>query len=239
MKKFFADFKAFITRGNVIDMAVGVVVGGAFSKIVTGFVNYIINPFVGIFLKSGSLDSIKTVITPEELDPATGEGIDDYDHFSDFEDAKMEEKDIVNEETGELIVPANTMITEESAKEIIDAGIEQVEVRTILRCLAKRGVCVHCYGADLASGKSVNVGEAVGIIAAPVRQETYNEIPVAVTAAGRDFAEPENILNSRFLNMLNHNYVYGDGIGSVEAIVNNSIIALLDLRDKENEDYIG
>ena len=70
---FGADFKKFISRGNVVDMAVGVVVGGAFSKIVTGFVNYIINPFVGIFLKSGSLDSIKTVITPEELDAATGE----------------------------------------------------------------------------------------------------------------------------------------------------------------------
>lgn len=70
---FVADFKKFISRGNVVDMAVGVVVGGAFSKIVTGFVNYIINPFVGIFLKSGSLDSIKTVITPEELDPATGD----------------------------------------------------------------------------------------------------------------------------------------------------------------------
>lgn len=67
---FVADFKKFISRGNVVDMAVGVVVGGAFSKIVTGFVNYIINPFVGIFLKSGSLDSIKTVITPAELNDA-------------------------------------------------------------------------------------------------------------------------------------------------------------------------
>ncbi len=67
---FGADFKKFISRGNVVDMAVGVVVGGAFSKIVTGFVNYIINPFVGIFLKSGSLDSLKTVITPEELNEA-------------------------------------------------------------------------------------------------------------------------------------------------------------------------
>ncbi len=67
---FGADFKKFISRGNVVDMAVGVVVGGAFSKIVTGFVNYIINPFVGIFLKSGSLDSIKTIITPAELDEA-------------------------------------------------------------------------------------------------------------------------------------------------------------------------
>ncbi len=67
---FIADFKKFITRGNVVDMAVGVVVGGAFGKIVTGFVNYIINPFIGIFMGSGSLDTIKTVITPEVLDDA-------------------------------------------------------------------------------------------------------------------------------------------------------------------------
>ncbi len=64
---FFSDFKKFISRGNVVDMAVGVVVGGAFGKIVTGLVNYIINPFVGIFLKDGSLDSVKTVIVHEEL----------------------------------------------------------------------------------------------------------------------------------------------------------------------------
>ena len=67
---FWADFKKFITRGNVIDMAVGVVVGGAFSKIVTGLVNYIINPFIGIFMQQGSLDDIKTVITPAVLNDA-------------------------------------------------------------------------------------------------------------------------------------------------------------------------
>jgi len=74
--------------------------------------------------------------------------------------------DVVNEETGELIVPANTMIDENMANDIIAAGITQVEVRTILRCLAKRGVCVHCYGADLAHGTPVAIGEAVGVIAA-------------------------------------------------------------------------
>ena len=74
--------------------------------------------------------------------------------------------DVVNEETGELIVPANTMIDEQMANDIISAGITQVEVRTILRCLAKRGVCVHCYGADLAHGTPVAIGEAVGVIAA-------------------------------------------------------------------------
>ena len=74
--------------------------------------------------------------------------------------------DVVSDETGELIVPANTMITEDMANEIIAQGITQVEVRTILRCLAKRGVCVHCYGADLAHGSPVSIGEAVGVIAA-------------------------------------------------------------------------
>lgn len=74
MKKFFGDFKKFITRGNVIDMAVGVVVGGSFSKIVNGLVTLIINPFVGMFIKQGSLDSIKTVIHPavEEVVDETG-----------------------------------------------------------------------------------------------------------------------------------------------------------------------
>ena len=67
---FFKAFKKFITKGNVLDMAVGVVVGGSFSKIVNVLVNYIINPFVGIFIKGGSLDSLKTVITPEVLNEA-------------------------------------------------------------------------------------------------------------------------------------------------------------------------
>ena len=74
--------------------------------------------------------------------------------------------DVVNDETGELIVPANTMISEDMANEIVAAGITSVEVRTILRCLAKRGVCVHCYGADLAHGNPVSIGESVGVIAA-------------------------------------------------------------------------
>ena len=74
--------------------------------------------------------------------------------------------DVVNQETGELIVPAHTMIDENMANDIIAAGITHVEVRTILRCLAKRGVCVHCYGADLAHGTPVEIGESVGVIAA-------------------------------------------------------------------------
>jgi len=74
--------------------------------------------------------------------------------------------DVVHPETGEVIVRDNEMILPAQVQQIVDAGIKEVNVRSILRCEAKRGVCAHCYGADLASGKKVNVGEAVGIIAA-------------------------------------------------------------------------
>ncbi len=66
MKKstFFSDFKEFITKGNIIDMAVGVVIGGAFGKIVTGLVNYIINPFIALLTGGVSLTGLKTIIEP-------------------------------------------------------------------------------------------------------------------------------------------------------------------------------
>ncbi len=67
---FWADFKKFITKGNVIDMAVAVVIGAAFGKITTGLVNFIITPLTGLFLGEVDLTGIKTVITPEVLDEA-------------------------------------------------------------------------------------------------------------------------------------------------------------------------
>ena len=67
---------------------------------------------------------------------------------------------------GNVIVGDDEMITEEQAKAIEKAGIERVYIRTVIQCHAKHGICAHCYGADLASGNRVKVGEAVGIIAA-------------------------------------------------------------------------
>jgi len=74
--------------------------------------------------------------------------------------------DIVHPETGKVIAEDDTMLTEAQVDEIIAAGIEKVHVRTVLNCHAKHGACIHCYGADLASGNPVNIGESVGIIAA-------------------------------------------------------------------------
>jgi len=74
--------------------------------------------------------------------------------------------DIVNPATGEVIVPADAMITEEKAKEIQATGIEEVYIRSVLSCKCKVGVCAKCYGANMSSNNPVKVGEAVGIIAA-------------------------------------------------------------------------
>jgi DNA-directed RNA polymerase subunit beta' len=68
--------------------------------------------------------------------------------------------------TNEVIVESNEEITEEVANSIEDAGIEEVTIRTVLTCEARYGVCRKCYGRNLASGRTVDIGEAVGIIAA-------------------------------------------------------------------------
>jgi DNA-directed RNA polymerase subunit beta' len=75
-------------------------------------------------------------------------------------------QDIIHPQTKEVIVPAGEQINEEEAQLIIDAGIEKVNIRTVLNCKTSHGVCAKCYGRNLATGKDVNIGEAVGIIAA-------------------------------------------------------------------------
>src|SRR5258708_35542406 len=74
--------------------------------------------------------------------------------------------DVVDPLTGEVLVQHNTELDEATVKQIEEAGIEEVVIRSVLTCQTKRGVCARCYGRDLARGYRVNIGEAVGIIAA-------------------------------------------------------------------------
>ena len=73
---------------------------------------------------------------------------------------------IVHPVTGEVIVEADSMITDDQAKEIEAAGIRKVTIRSVLSCKTRNGVCAKCYGKNMASGQPVKLGEAVGIIAA-------------------------------------------------------------------------
>ncbi|MBO4321943.1 MAG: DNA-directed RNA polymerase subunit beta' [Clostridia bacterium] len=74
--------------------------------------------------------------------------------------------EITDPETGAVIAGDDEMLNEKQVAAIIEAGIAKVKIRTVIHCHARYGVCAHCYGSDLANGKKINIGEAVGIIAA-------------------------------------------------------------------------
>ena len=101
---------------------------------------------------------------------------------------------VVHPETGEVLVEANEMISQDAANAIVDAGIEEVQVRSVLTCRAKHGVCSKCYGANLANGQPVNIGEAVGIIAAqsigePGTQLTMRTFHTGGVASAEDITQ--------------------------------------------------
>jgi len=75
-------------------------------------------------------------------------------------------EDVLDPTTGEVLLPANTLIEESEAERIEKAGVEVMKIRSVLTCDSRVGVCGHCYGRDLARGTPVNIGEAVGVIAA-------------------------------------------------------------------------
>lgn len=75
-------------------------------------------------------------------------------------------EDVINPETGELIISRNEFIQEEVASKIVSVGLTKVKIRSVFSCSTRFGVCAKCYGMDMATGEKVNIGEAVGIVAA-------------------------------------------------------------------------
>lgn len=69
-------------------------------------------------------------------------------------------------QTGEVLLRKNELVTDDTARKVIDAGVQSVRIRSVLSCRTQHGVCINCYGLNLATGKMVEIGEAVGIIAA-------------------------------------------------------------------------
>jgi DNA-directed RNA polymerase subunit beta' len=94
------------------------------------------------------------------------EGGEIIERLSDRILGRVALEDVVDPYTGEILVPANEEITEEMSQVIEDAGIDRVKIRSVLTCQCRRGICTLCYGRDLARGQMVNIGEAVGVIAA-------------------------------------------------------------------------
>ena len=109
--------------------------------------------------------------------------------------------------TEEVIVKANEEIDETLAKKIEDAGIEKVKIRSVLTCKSRQGVCAMCYGRDLARGQLVNIGEAIGIIAAqsigePGTQLTMRTFHIGGTASSRN-TPPWNARHDGIIKFMN------------------------------------
>jgi len=142
---------------------------------------------------------------------------------------------------GNVIVDVNGEITEDLAIAIQAAGIERVKIRSVLTCESKRGVCIMCYGRNLASGRMVELGEAVGVIAAqsigePGTQLTMRTFHIGGTASRvseQSRLEAKNNGSVRFINLQTVKSKSGDLV-----VMNRAgSIAIVDERGREKERY--
>jgi DNA-directed RNA polymerase subunit beta' len=138
-------------------------------------------------------------------------------------------------------VAVNQEITEDLAAAIQSAGIERVKIRSVLTCESKRGVCVMCYGRNLATGRLVELGEAVGVIAAqsigePGTQLTMRTFHIGGTATRVSEQSKQDAKSDGFAKYLNIQSVRNEK-GEIIAMNRNGILAIVDDKGREKERY--
>ncbi len=155
--------------------------------------------------------------------------------------------DIYDNHTGDLLVPAGTEFTEQSVQIIEDAGINRVMIRSVLSCQTKRGCCVACYGRDLSRGRTVNLGEAVGVIAAQSIGEPGTQLTMRtfhIGGAAARLAEQSTLENRGpgFLRYENVELVErppseDEPNGATVVMNRQAALVIVDDQDRERERY--
>jgi DNA-directed RNA polymerase subunit beta' len=156
-------------------------------------------------------------------------------------------EDVKDPFTGEVIVKSNQEIDEDLVQRIEDAGLERIKIRSVLTCQSKRGVCVMCYGRDLARGHNVTHGEAIGVIAAqsigePGTQLTMRTFHIGGTASRRAEQTTLESRNDGSLKFINVSTVVNKD-GDLVVMNRNGEIAIVDYpegekgRERERERY--
>ncbi|MEK6674000.1 MAG: DNA-directed RNA polymerase subunit beta' [Nitrospirota bacterium] len=150
-------------------------------------------------------------------------------------------EDIHDPVTKETVVKKNNEIDEEVAQRIIEAGVDRVKIRSVLTCQAKFGVCARCYGRDLARGELVEIGEAVGIVAAqsigePGTQLTMRTFHIGGTATKVIEQAVLAAKNSGKIKFLNINAVRNRE-GALVVLNRNALIGIVDSHGREREKY--
>ncbi|MBI5096454.1 MAG: DNA-directed RNA polymerase subunit beta', partial [Nitrospirae bacterium] len=149
--------------------------------------------------------------------------------------------DIRDPITSDVIVPGGEEINEEKVEAVIDAGIDKVKIRSVLTCQSRRGVCIKCYGRDLGRGRVVDIGEAVGIIAAqsigePGTQLTMRTFHIGGTASKVVEQTVLEAKNSGLLKYIELNTVKNKE-GDRVAMNRNGKIVICDEEGREKEKY--
>ena len=148
-------------------------------------------------------------------------------------------EDVIDPVTGEVLIEANVGIDEHAVETLDKAGVERVLIRSVLTCNARRGVCRRCYGRDLARGKLVNLGEAVGVIAAqsigePGTQLTMRTFHIGGTASRKVEASALEVRSEGTVHF--HKIVTVEGREGRHIVMNrNGELIMRDITGRERE----
>ncbi|HCC68333.1 MAG TPA: DNA-directed RNA polymerase subunit beta' [Nitrospiraceae bacterium] len=150
-------------------------------------------------------------------------------------------EDVKDTITKELIVAKGKEINDELTQRVIDAGIDKVKIRSVLTCQSKYGVCKKCYGLDLSRGDRVEIGEAVGIIAAQsigepgtqLTMRTFHIGGAATKLVEQTILEAKNLGAVKFINLV----IVKDREGLFVVMNRNGSIAIVDPKGREKEKY--
>ncbi len=150
-------------------------------------------------------------------------------------------EDVIDPFNGEILVEANEEITEEKVRLIEQAGIDRVIIRSVLTCQARRGVCSSCYGRDLGRGHMVNMGEAVGIIAAqsigePGTQLTMRTFHIGGTASRSVEQAEVRCQHGGTVQFQNMHYVQNIA-GTMIVMNRNAAVSIIGAQGRERERY--
>ncbi len=149
--------------------------------------------------------------------------------------------DVIDPMNNDILVTANEEITEDLVKKIDEAGVDRVRIRSVLTCQSKKGICSSCYGRDLSRGRIVNMGEAVGVIAAqsigePGTQLTMRTFHIGGTAFRR--AEQSNLeAKTKGKVKFYHVVTVLNKEGYLTVMNRNGEIAVIDSNQREREKY--
>jgi DNA-directed RNA polymerase subunit beta' len=154
---------------------------------------------------------------------------------------RVSQEEVKDPFTGEILVRTNQEITEDIASDIQGAGIEKMKIRSVLTCKSKRGLCVKCYGRNLASGRMVELGEAVGVIAAqsigePGTQLTMRTFHIGGTASRIDEQSTVESKNAGIVKFLSVQHVTNKE-GFLVVMNRNGALVIHDEKGRERERY--